>query len=80
MADLIFIPEPPLMAKIPPNERFSSRKLIEDLQNRGLEAFYCPDTDDLLNQIILKSQEGDVVLIMSNGPFDNLPQRVVDAL
>jgi len=79
-ADLIFIPEPPLMAKIPPNERFSSRKLVEDLRDKGLEAFYCPDSDDLLNQIIGQSQEGDVVLIMSNGPFDNLPQRIVDAL
>jgi UDP-N-acetylmuramate: L-alanyl-gamma-D-glutamyl-meso-diaminopimelate ligase len=79
-ADLILIPEPPLMAKIPPNERFSSRKLVEDLRNRGLEAFYCPDSDGLLNQIIGQSQEGDVILIMSNGPFDNLPQRVVDAL
>jgi UDP-N-acetylmuramate: L-alanyl-gamma-D-glutamyl-meso-diaminopimelate ligase len=80
MADLILIPEPPLMAKIPPNERFSSRKLVEDLRDKGLEAFYCPDSHDLLNQIIGQSQEGDVVLIMSNGPFDNLPQRVVDAL
>ena len=80
MADLILIPEPPLMTKIPPNERFSSRKLVEDLRDKGLEAFYCPDSDDLLNQIIRQSQEGDVVLIMSNGPFDNLPQRVVDAL
>ena len=80
MADLILIPEPPLMAKIPPNERFSSRKLVEDLRDKGLEAFYCPDSDDLLNQIIGQSQEGDVVLIMSNGPFDNLPQKVVDAL
>ena len=80
MADLIFIREPPLMAKIPVNERFSSKKLVEDLRDRGLEAFYCPDSDGLLDQITRQSQEGDVVLIMSNGPFDNLPQRVVDAL
>ncbi|MBN1832291.1 MAG: UDP-N-acetylmuramate:L-alanyl-gamma-D-glutamyl-meso-diaminopimelate ligase [Deltaproteobacteria bacterium] len=80
MADLILIPEPPLIAKIPSNERFSSRKLVEDLRDRDLEAFYCPDSDGLLDQIIRRSQEGDVVLIMSNGPFDNLPQRVVDAL
>ncbi len=80
MADLIFIPEPPLMAKIPANERFSSRKLVEDLRDRDLEAFYCPDSDSLLDQIIRQSQEGDVVLIMSNGSFDNMPQRVVDAL
>ena len=80
MADLILIPEPPLMEKIPPTERFSSTKLVENLRDKDLKAFYCPDSDDLLSEIIKQAQEGDVILIMSNGPFDNLPQRVMDRL
>ncbi len=80
MADLILIPEPPLMGKIPPAERFSSAKLVEDLRDRNLKAFYYPDNDQLLDEIMKQSQAGDVILIMSNGFFDNLPQRVVDRL
>ncbi|UCF58131.1 MAG: UDP-N-acetylmuramate:L-alanyl-gamma-D-glutamyl-meso-diaminopimelate ligase [Deltaproteobacteria bacterium] len=80
LADLILIPEPPLMEKIPPAERFSSIKLVEDLKKRGLKAFYCPDTNHLLNEILRQIREGDIILIMSNGPFDNLPQRVMDHL
>jgi UDP-N-acetylmuramate: L-alanyl-gamma-D-glutamyl-meso-diaminopimelate ligase len=80
LADLILIPEPPLMEKIPPAERFSSIKLVEDLKKRGLKAFYCPDTNHLLNEILRQIREGDIILIMSNGPFDNLPQRVLDHL
>lgn len=79
-ADLVLIPEPPLMAKIPAEERFSSTDLVEELRRRGLKALYCPSTNHLLDEIIRQSRKGDVILIMSNGPFDNLPQRLLDRL
>jgi UDP-N-acetylmuramate: L-alanyl-gamma-D-glutamyl-meso-diaminopimelate ligase len=79
-ADLVMIPEPPLMEKIPPRERFSSKELVKALNGRGLKAFYAPDTNHLLDEIIQQSREGDLILIMSNGPFDNLPQRLLDHL
>lgn len=79
-ADLILIPEPPLMEKIPPEERFSSKELVEELKERGSRAFYAPSTDHLLDEIIRQSRDRDVILIMSNGPFDNLPQRLLDRL
>ena len=79
-ADLVLIPEPPLMEKIPLEERLSSRELVEELKRRGLKAAYSPDTDHLLEEIIRQSREGDLILFMSNGPFDNLPQRLLDRL
>jgi UDP-N-acetylmuramate: L-alanyl-gamma-D-glutamyl-meso-diaminopimelate ligase len=68
------------MEKIPPKERFSSKELVAALKRRGLKAFYAPDTNHLLVEIIQQSREGDLILIMSNGPFDNLPQRLLDHL
>ncbi|MGD2126304.1 MAG: UDP-N-acetylmuramate:L-alanyl-gamma-D-glutamyl-meso-diaminopimelate ligase [Desulfobacteraceae bacterium] len=79
-ADLIMIPEPPLTEKIPPDKRFSSPKLVEDLKNKGLTAFYLPNTDLLLEEIITQSRSGDVILIMSNGSFDDLPDRLLKEL
>ncbi len=79
-ADLVMIPEPPLMEKIPPAERLSSKELVEALKRRGLKAFYAPDTNHLLHEIIQQIREEDLILIMSNGPFDNLPQRLLDRL
>jgi len=79
-ADLVLIPEPPLMEKIPSSERFSSSKLVENLKERGLKAGYCPNTNLLLDEIINQSREGDVILIMSNGSFDNLPDRLLKRL
>jgi len=79
-ADLIMIPEPPMMENIPPAERFSSQKLVTDLRERGLEATYSPDTNHLLDEILGRTREGDVVLIMSNGSFDNLVDRLLTRL
>lgn len=79
-ADRIVIREPPDLAKIPERERFSSLKLVEDLRNLDRQADYFPDTDAILEFLKGELRSGDVVLIMSNGGFDNLHQRLLDHL
>jgi len=79
-ADLIMIPEPPLMGNIPDKERFSSQRLAEDLEKRGLKVFSFPNTDPLLKALVREARDGDVILIMSNGAFDNLPSRLLKEL
>jgi UDP-N-acetylmuramate: L-alanyl-gamma-D-glutamyl-meso-diaminopimelate ligase len=80
LADMIIIPEPPLMEKVPPEERFSSSELVDDLIGNGRQAFYSPNTDALLEELLHLCRPGDVVLFMSNGAFDNLPARLVTKL
>ncbi len=79
-ADLIMVPEPFLMEKIPPAERFSSQSLIKDIKKRGLNGYNFSDTDQLLDALIGEVKAGDVILIMSNGAFDNLPRRLINLL
>jgi len=79
-ADLVILPEPPMMDKIPLNERFSSPKLIADLKKRDIEAHYFPDNDDLLDGLLAHIKPGDAILIMSNGAFDNIQGRLVNYL
>jgi UDP-N-acetylmuramate: L-alanyl-gamma-D-glutamyl-meso-diaminopimelate ligase len=80
LADRILVPEPPLMHKVPPDERFSSYRLSRDLQKRGLAAAFFETTDALLRDLIHGTNSGDVVLFMSNGGFDNLPARFLKEL
>jgi UDP-N-acetylmuramate: L-alanyl-gamma-D-glutamyl-meso-diaminopimelate ligase len=79
-ADLVYIAEPPLMEKIPPEDRFSSRVLVEDLAGRGIEAVYSPDTHGLVENLTGRVRRGDVVLIMSNGAFDGLHEKLLARL
>ena len=79
-ADLICIRKPPLLKKIPVNERFSSEQLVEDLKDQGKEAYYFSDTDAIIDFLVDTAKGGDVVLIMSNGGFDNIHERLLEAL
>jgi len=79
-ADIICIRKPPLLEKIPPGLRFSSEQLVEELRNRGQDAHYFPDTDTILDFLLVTARPGDIVLIMSNGGFDNIHERLLENL
>ena len=66
--------------KIPAEERFSSEALVEDLKRKGVSAFYFPDTALLLEELLRLSRAGDVILFMSNGSFDDLPEKFLKRL
>jgi len=68
------------MHKVPPEQRFSSRQLTRDLQEKGIAASYFKTTDAVLNGLLDETHPGDVVLFMSNGGFDNIPKRFLNAL
>jgi UDP-N-acetylmuramate: L-alanyl-gamma-D-glutamyl-meso-diaminopimelate ligase len=79
-ADLILIREAPGLEKIPEGERFSSAQLVEELQTSGKQARYFPVTDEILEFLSPLLKGGDVVLIMSNGGFDNIHERLLEIL
>jgi len=79
-ADLVLIKEPPDMERIAPDERLSTRKLVDDIAARGKEAHYFLDVESMLGFILPRVRPRDVLLIMSNGSFDNLHERLLKAL
>ncbi len=79
-ADLICIRKPPLLKKIPVGERFSSERLTQDLKERGKESQYFEDTEAIIDYLVGAAMPGDVVLIMSNGGFDNIHERLLEVL
>jgi UDP-N-acetylmuramate: L-alanyl-gamma-D-glutamyl-meso-diaminopimelate ligase len=80
LADLICIRQPPLLAKVPEHIRFSSEKLVSDMRQRRKNALYFPDTDAIISYLVKEARKGDVVLIMSNGGFDNIHERLLKGL
>ncbi len=79
-ADIICIRTPSRLDKIPSNERFSSEKLVQDLKNQDKEAHHFPDTESVLDFLAEEARSGDIVLIMSNGGFDNIHDRLLKML
>jgi UDP-N-acetylmuramate: L-alanyl-gamma-D-glutamyl-meso-diaminopimelate ligase len=79
-ADIICIRQPSLLDKIPPNERFSSQQLVNDLNRQGKDAHYFPGTDEIIDFLVTKAKSGDLILVMSNGGFDNIHERLLSVL
>ena len=54
--------------------------IVQALAGQGIEARACPSTPDVLGALREQTRSGDVVLIMSNGGFDNLHEQLLQAL
>jgi UDP-N-acetylmuramate: L-alanyl-gamma-D-glutamyl-meso-diaminopimelate ligase len=67
-------------SSLPEAERLSPELLVEELKTAGIDARYIPQTDDIVNAVARESREGDLVIIMSNGGFDNIHQKLLTAL
>jgi len=79
-ADRVCIRKPALLGKIPPDERFSSEQLVDDLNKRGLYANYFENTGEIIDFLTREARPGDVILVMSNGGFDNIHERLLERL
>ena len=79
-ADLICIRRPSMLEKVPPADRFSAEGLVAELQRRGRAALFFSTTEGIIDHIVATGRSGDVVLIMSNGGFDNIHERLLESL
>ena len=79
-ADLVCICEPCVKKDIPDEDRFSTRQLVSDIKKRGRAARYFKTADQVLEYLTGQLKEMDLVLIMSNGGFDNLHTRLLEKL
>lgn len=79
-ADLIFMAQPFDQSKIKAEERFSTDQLIHTLEAAGKKAFSAENVSLLTDRIIEKARSGDVILIMSNGGFDGIYQKLLAGL
>jgi len=79
-ADIICIRAPSLLHKVPPDQQFSSQKLVDDLIRRKKDAHHFSTTGKIIDYLVGTAASGDIVLVMSNGGFDNIHERLLKRL
>jgi UDP-N-acetylmuramate: L-alanyl-gamma-D-glutamyl-meso-diaminopimelate ligase len=67
-------------SKIDAENRFSVDELVSDLQKSGKSAKCYQNVDEIVQDLTLKTQKGDLVLIMSNGGFDGIYGKLLNSL
>jgi UDP-N-acetylmuramate: L-alanyl-gamma-D-glutamyl-meso-diaminopimelate ligase len=67
--------------RAPEGRRFDVNRLIDDLRRHGLSARCAAGgVDEIVSSITERARRGDVVLVMSNGGFGGLHERLLAAL
>nr|MBF0222866.1 UDP-N-acetylmuramate:L-alanyl-gamma-D-glutamyl-meso-diaminopimelate ligase [Desulfobulbaceae bacterium] len=79
-ADEILIKKPIPLDSLPEDQMFSSSRLADDLAGQGKKAASFETTDSIINYIKKTAQHGDVLVIMSNGGFDDIHNRLLSEL
>jgi len=79
-ADMVCICEPGIKKNISPKDKFSTRQLVADIERKGIDAYYFENTDAVINFLVSKLRPEDLVLIMSNGGFDNIHINLLEKI
>jgi len=78
-ADRVVLPAV-FRSALPENERLSPEALAGDLKAAGVEARYIPEVPEIVRTVSKEARSGDLVIVMSNGGFDDIHQKLLTAL
>lgn len=78
-ADLVVLPAV-FRSTLPDHERLSAEQIVADLKQSGVNARFIPAVEDIVRTVAKEARDGDLVVVMSNGGFDNIHQKLLSAL
>ena len=65
---------------LPEAERLSPERLVDDIAERGTRARHIPSVDDIVATIVGERAPGDLAVLMSNGAFGGIHEKLLSAL
>ena len=71
---------PVFRSTLPDDERLSIPQLVRDLGSRGQRAREAASIDDIVSMVVREHRSGDLVVLMSNGGFGGIHQKLLRAL
>jgi UDP-N-acetylmuramate: L-alanyl-gamma-D-glutamyl-meso-diaminopimelate ligase len=78
-ADRVLLPEI-FRSTLPEDQRLSVEGLVRDLKATGQDARFVPRVDDIVQTVAKEAHDGDLVVVMSNGGFEDIHQKLLTAL
>jgi UDP-N-acetylmuramate: L-alanyl-gamma-D-glutamyl-meso-diaminopimelate ligase len=84
--DALAVADEIIIARLFHPERYTAQtaispaQMLERLRARGREAQYIATPDDIVASLVSRLRSGDVVVIMSNGSFGGIHDKMLDAL
>lgn len=79
-ADGVLLAQVARLDQLPEDNRLNPERVVEDIAATGKPAFYEPGVTEIIDRLRPLVQERDVVVIFSNGGFDNIHKRLLAEL
>jgi len=80
VADGVFIAQVARLEQIPEAERLNPEKVVKEISEDGRPAFYEKNADAIIDRIMPLLKPEDVVVVFSNGGFDNIHEKLLARL
>jgi UDP-N-acetylmuramate: L-alanyl-gamma-D-glutamyl-meso-diaminopimelate ligase len=71
---------PVFRAKLAEDRRLSPAELVAELTERGRSAHALASTGEIVSHVAAQARPGDLIVVMSNGGFDGIHDKLLDAL
>jgi UDP-N-acetylmuramate: L-alanyl-gamma-D-glutamyl-meso-diaminopimelate ligase len=65
---------------LPDDERLSVDEIISTLTSQGMRARHIPTVPEIVNVVAAEARAGDLEIVMSNGGFDGIHDKLLAAL
>ena len=79
-ADEIVVADVYAPEKLPLGQRLSSERLVEGLKAQGKSARFLRNADAIVETCCPLARSGDVFVVFSNGGFDNIHEKLLEAM
>lgn len=79
-ADGVYLAQVARLEQIPETDRLNPEKVVATLNARGIPAQYRPTAASIVADLVPKTKAGDVVVVFSNGGFDNIYEKLLGGL
>src|SRR5712692_1727318 len=80
VADGVFIAQVARLEQIPDAERLNPEEVVKEISEDGRPAFYEKNADAIIDRIMPLLKPEDVVVVFSNGGFDNIHEKLLARL
>ena len=80
LAEGVFISQVARLEQIPENERLNPEAVVDAIAKSGRPSFYEINADAIVDRIVPMLKPRDVVVVFSNGGFDNIHQKLLARL
>ncbi|HEY2941731.1 MAG TPA: UDP-N-acetylmuramate:L-alanyl-gamma-D-glutamyl-meso-diaminopimelate ligase [Vicinamibacteria bacterium] len=79
-ADRVIVSAAHLPGKVPEKERISESELVRGISELGKDARFVPAVDDIVSALAAELRDGDRVVVLSNGGFGGIHEKLLRAL